>query len=53
MVITYIVCIPLGMVKAIKHSTPIDTYSSILVFFGYSIPDMLWDPYCCFSFPLG
>lgn len=38
MVITYIVCIPLGMVKAIKHSTPIDTYSSILVFFGYSIP---------------
>lgn len=38
MIVTYLVCIPLGMLKAIKHNAPIDTYSSILVFFGYSIP---------------
>lgn len=37
-IITYIVCIPLGVIKAIKHETPIDNASSILVFTGYAIP---------------
>lgn len=36
--ITYIVCIPLGVIKAIKHETPIDNISSILVFTGYAVP---------------
>ncbi|MDQ8182304.1 ABC transporter permease [Pelagicoccus sp. SDUM812005] len=38
MIITYGICIPLGMLKALKHRTALDTYSSILVFCGYAIP---------------
>lgn len=38
LVITYLVCIPLGVVKAIKHRTVIDNVSSILIFVGYAIP---------------
>lgn len=36
--ISYSVCIPLGIVKAIKHRTPIDNITSILIFVGYAIP---------------
>ncbi|MBK1792507.1 ABC transporter permease [Persicirhabdus sediminis] len=36
--ITYSVCIPLGILKAIKHRTFVDNFSSILIFLGYSIP---------------
>ncbi len=38
MILTYAVCIPLGIVKAIKHKTHIDNVTSILVFVGYAIP---------------
>lgn len=37
-ILTYGVCLPLGILKAIKHRTPIDNLSSVLIFFGYSIP---------------
>lgn len=37
-IISYLVCIPLGILKAIKHRTVIDNTSSILIFVGYSIP---------------
>lgn len=37
-IITYGVSLPLGVVKAIKHRTPIDAITSILIFVGYSIP---------------
>jgi microcin C transport system permease protein len=37
-IFTYIICIPLGIVKAIKHRTMIDNLSSILIFIGYAIP---------------
>lgn len=37
-VITYAVCLPLGVLKALKHRTFIDTASSVLIFLGYSIP---------------
>jgi len=36
--ITYAVCLPLGVVKALKHRTFMDSASSVLVFLGYSIP---------------
>jgi microcin C transport system permease protein len=36
--ITYLVCIPLGVKKALEHGKPFDSYSSILIFLGYSIP---------------
>ena len=38
MILIYGICIPLGIVKAIKHRTWIDNLSSILVFSGYAIP---------------
>jgi microcin C transport system permease protein len=38
LIITYSVCIPLGIIKAIKHRTFIDNASSILIFTGYAIP---------------
>lgn len=38
MVLTYGVCIPLGIVKAIRHKTSFDNISSIVVFIGYAIP---------------
>jgi microcin C transport system permease protein len=37
-VIIYVVCIPLGILKALKHRTFIDSASSVLIFIGYSIP---------------
>ncbi len=37
-IITYLVCIPLGVLKAIKHRTVLDNVSSILIFVGYAIP---------------
>ncbi len=37
-IITYAVCLPLGILKAIKHRTFIDNASSVLIFIGYSVP---------------
>ncbi|MBN1901775.1 ABC transporter permease subunit [Candidatus Sumerlaeota bacterium] len=37
-ILTYVICIPLGILKAIKHRTTIDNLSSILIFIGYAIP---------------
>jgi microcin C transport system permease protein len=34
----YLVCIPLGVMKAIRHGTRFDLISSALVFIGYSVP---------------
>ena len=36
--LTYAICLPLGVLKALKHRTFIDTSSSVLIFLGYSIP---------------
>jgi microcin C transport system permease protein len=36
--ITYIVCIPLGIFKAVRHNTLFDDISSILIFVGYAVP---------------
>ncbi len=36
--LSYLICIPLGVWKAVKHSSSFDTGSSVLVFIGYSIP---------------
>jgi len=35
---TYGICIPLGIVKAIKHRTLIDNTTSTFIFIGYAIP---------------
>ena len=36
--LTYLVCIPLGVFKAIRHGSKFDWISSALVFVGYAIP---------------
>ncbi len=41
LLITYAVCLPLGIVKAIRHNTAIDNLSSIVVFVGYAIPNYI------------
>ena len=38
LLITYFVCIPLGIAKAIKHNTPFDNVTSIITFLGYAVP---------------
>ena len=38
LVITYTVCIPLGVLKAIRHRTVVDNVTSVLIFVGYAIP---------------
>ncbi len=36
--LSYLVCVPLGVAKAIKHTSRFDMASSAIVFLGYSIP---------------
>jgi len=36
--LAYLVCVPLGVLKAIRHGSAFDVGSSALVFVGYSIP---------------
>lgn len=38
LVITYAICIPLGVLKAIRHRTVVDNATSVLIFSGYAIP---------------
>jgi microcin C transport system permease protein len=38
LILTYSICIPLGIVKAIRHKTVLDNLTSAVVFVGYAIP---------------
>ena len=38
LLITYLICIPLGIIKALRHQKFFDYASSVVVFAGYSIP---------------
>lgn len=39
--LTYLICIPLGVMKAIKHGSKFDTLSSIILFIMYSVPSFM------------
>lgn len=41
LILTYSVCIPLGIVKAMRHRSLLDTASSALVFVGYAVPSFV------------
>ena len=41
MIISYSVCIPLGILKALKHKTKLDNITSVIVFIGYAIPNYI------------
>ena len=38
-ILSYLVCIPLGIIKALRHGEKFDVISSALVFIGYAIPN--------------
>jgi microcin C transport system permease protein len=38
LIITYAISVPLGILKAMRHRTPLDTGSSVLIFIGFAIP---------------
>ena len=38
-VLVYTICIPLGILKALRHGAKFDIFSSFAVFLGYSIPN--------------
>lgn len=40
--ITYLVSIPLGIRKAVRHGTPFDVWSSSAIIIGYAIPSFLF-----------
>ena len=35
---SYLICIPLGMLKAVKNNSRFDTVSSVIIFIGYVMP---------------
>ncbi len=37
-ILSYLICIPLGIIKALKHGSKFDVLSSTIVFIGYAIP---------------
>lgn len=38
LILTYSICIPLGLLKAIRHRTVVDNLTSMLIFTGYAVP---------------
>ncbi len=38
LILSYLICIPLGIIKAIRHNGIVDNVSSIIIFIGYAIP---------------
>lgn len=40
-ILTYLICIPLGVAKAVKKSTPFDFVSTFVLFVMYSIPPLM------------
>ena len=37
-ILSYIVCVPLGVLKAVRHGSRFDFVSSVIVFLGYAVP---------------
>ncbi|MBF0240095.1 MAG: ABC transporter permease, partial [SAR324 cluster bacterium] len=40
-VLTYLICIPLGIFKAIRHKTMMDSATSVVVLVGYALPGFI------------
>lgn len=38
LILTYIICIPLGILKTLQHRTIVDWVTSVTVFIGYAVP---------------
>lgn len=42
LILTYLICIPLGIAKALKAGTPFDAVSGFILYFMYSIPSLVF-----------
>ncbi len=49
-IITYAICLPLGIVKAVRHRTMMDNATSVVVFAGYAIPNYVFGSMILFIF---
>lgn len=50
LVLTYSICIPLGIAKAIYHNSAMDNLSSILIFLGYAVPGFVFGIFLLVTF---
>ncbi len=41
LILTYLICIPLGVIKAVRDGSWFDSSSSVLVFVGYATPSLM------------
>lgn len=41
LILTYLVCVPLGIAKALKAGTPFDHFSGLALYFAYSVPPLV------------
>lgn len=39
LVLTYLICVPLGVAKSLRHGSGFDKATSLLVFIGYAVPN--------------
>ena len=51
--LAYLICIPLGVLKAVRHGSRLDITSSMIVFAGYSIPGWALGGGCCWCCLVG
>ncbi|MBP9706004.1 MAG: ABC transporter permease subunit [Oligoflexales bacterium] len=48
--LTYLISIPLGIIKGVRHHSHFDTLSSLFVFVGYAIPSYIFGIFLIFIF---
>jgi microcin C transport system permease protein len=41
LILTYGICLPLGILKALRHRTQVDNLSSVAIFTGYALPSYI------------
>ena len=41
LILTYLICIPLGVIKALKAGGPMDRISGLILYFAYSVPSLV------------
>jgi len=51
--LAYLICIPLGIKKAIKDGSKFDIYTSSIVIIGYAVPNFLFAVFCIVLFAGG
>jgi microcin C transport system permease protein len=50
LILTYLICIPLGIAKAIRHNSAMDNLTSMLIFLGYAVPGFVFGIFLLVTF---